>query len=84
MKPALLHRPSPLSSPAAGLVRQLCAWLRLAGVALHEAGQRVSTDLDDKRAQRAVLFDELHELRTSVRRWGGGGRGGEEWGGLEG
>jgi chromosome segregation ATPase len=47
-------------------VRSLSTWLRTAGVALAENVRRFQAELQDKRQQRHMLYDEIHAIRAEV------------------
>jgi chromosome segregation ATPase len=47
----------------ASAARQLAGWLRTASSALADTSRRMGQELEDRRMQRRMLFDEVHSLR---------------------
>ena len=47
--------------------RQLSGWLRTAGMALSDISRRTSQELEDRRLQRRMLYEEIHSLRDQLK-----------------
>lgn len=47
--------------------RQLSGWLRIAGIALCDVARRMGQELEDRRLQRRMLYDEIHGLRDQLK-----------------
>jgi chromosome segregation ATPase len=47
--------------------RQLSGWLRTAGMALSDVSRRTSQELEDRRLQRRMLYEEIHSLRDQLK-----------------
>lgn len=50
----------------ASAARQLAGWLRTAGAALTDTARRLSQELEDRRLQRTMCYEEIHGLRDAL------------------